>query len=102
MTDENKNLVKEIFSQLNVEATPTSATNNSLILGDQLVSVMEELDQKEANEILVRSSPMEVSQLNVYLGATVGVIIIGMANYHSRQRSFIRLPGVQEDHSWVI
>lgn len=58
MTEENKNLVKDIFTQANVQGctvgstAPGSLTENSII---------EELDQKEANEILVRSSPVEVS-----------------------------------------
>lgn len=64
MTEENKNLVKEILSQTYVQtnsgasrSTPT--TSNSILLPENW-NIMEELDQKEANEILVRSSPVEV------------------------------------------
>lgn len=58
MTEENKNLVKEIFSQPNVQGC-AGVSNASGSVTES--SIIEELDQKEANEILVRSSPVEVS-----------------------------------------
>lgn len=58
MTEENKNLVKEIFSQTNVQGCAVGSTAPGPVTES---SIIEELDQKEANEILVRSSPVEVS-----------------------------------------
>lgn len=58
MTEENKNLVKEIFSQASVQGCAVGSIASGSVTES---SIIEELDQKEANEILVRSSPVEVS-----------------------------------------
>ncbi|KAK8741248.1 hypothetical protein OTU49_002576, partial [Cherax quadricarinatus] len=61
MTEENKNLVKEILSSTNVHTS--DAVNVTSSVPNDKINIMEELDQREANEILVRSSPMEVQSL---------------------------------------
>ncbi|ROT66374.1 hypothetical protein C7M84_015603 [Penaeus vannamei] len=57
MSEETKSLVKEILSASNPK--PNGGLGTSTTSVDIGANLYEELDQKEANEILVRSSPME-------------------------------------------
>ncbi|XP_063614096.1 uncharacterized protein LOC134787271 isoform X4 [Penaeus indicus] len=61
MSEETKSLVKEILSASNPK--PNGGLGTSTTSVDIGANLYEELDQKEANEILVRSSPMEVQSL---------------------------------------
>lgn len=63
MSEETKTLVKEILSTGNPKPNG-GMVGTSTAPVDIGMNLMEELDQKEANEILVRSSPMEVCALS--------------------------------------
>lgn len=58
LSEENKNLVKEVFGPSNLlnSCGATSGTSTA----SEVVNVIEELDHKEANEILLRASSAKV------------------------------------------
>lgn len=71
MSEETKSLVKEILSASNPK--PNGGLGTSTTSVDIGANLYEELDQKEANEILVRSSPMEVCA-SLQFGHEKGII----------------------------
>ncbi|KAG0699699.1 Sentrin-specific protease 7 [Chionoecetes opilio] len=61
LTEENKNLVKEVFGPCNTQGNSGAATSTST--PSDHVNVLEELDHKEANEILLRASSAKIQNL---------------------------------------
>ena len=63
MTEENKNLVKEVFGHSNMVTNSGAATSTST--ASESVNIMEELDHKEANEILLRASAKVINKYSL-------------------------------------
>lgn len=77
LTEENKNLVKEVFGPSNLLNNCGAATGTST--SSEPVNVIEELDHKEANEILLRASSAKVCKRVQY---TINVVSV-----HARKQS---------------
>lgn len=63
LTEENKNLVKEVFGHSGILSNSGAATNTST--SSEHVNILEELDHKEANEILLRASAKVIIMVKI-------------------------------------